>query len=228
MFRFSSLGGALIDEILSASEKSKTLKKLFKQVEQDGEKSHFRLVGENCNLLVGVNDIQYSIDNYDSKVALDPEIEIEKFVSLFSVINNTLKVRDVRRIGMVCEYRIASDTDLPSRELTEKLTKLKPEGFPAKFQLQFEQRHAIAGVTGIPDFRTDDFWNVIESIYDGEIDADHSASRQINFMLDVQRYYKPLLEDKIDNAIRSVAEKYKKQYLNFSEKVKALGLVNGN
>lgn len=93
---------------------------------------------------------------------------------------------------MVCEYRTPSKTALPSKDLLEELTKLEPIGYPAKFQLQFEHRHPITNATGVPDFRTDDFWNIIESYYDGEIDAYHSATRQINLMLDVQRYYNPL------------------------------------
>lgn len=227
MFRFSSLSGTLIDEILNSTEKSKLSKKLFKHVEQDGDKSHFRLVGEGCSLFVGVNDVQYSVDRYESKNVLDTESEIDRFIAIFSVINASLRIRDIRRIGMVCEYRMPSNTDLPSRELLEKFTSFRTEGFPAKFQLQFEHRHPIAGTTGVPDFRTDDFWNVIESYYDGEVDADHSAGKQINLMLDVQRYYKPLLEEKVDGAIRSLADKYKKQFAYFSEKATTLGLVNG-
>lgn len=227
MFRFSTLSGTLIDELLTSAERSKTYKKLFQHVEQDGGKSHFRLLGDGYSFFVGVNDVQYSVDNYESKKILDVDIEIERFISLFNVVNSALKIRDIRRIGMVCEYRLPSNTDLPSRELIEKFTKFSPTGFPAKFNLQFEQRYPITSTTGVPDFRTDDFWNVIESFYDGEADAEHSAAKQINMMLDVQRYYKPLLEEKVDGAIRAVAEKYKKQFVNFKEKSITLGLENG-
>ena len=227
MFRFSTLGGALIDEILAYTEKSKHSRKIFKHVEQDGDKSHFRLVGDSCSLFVGTHDVQYSVDHYEAKSTLEINTEVDRFISLFLAINSSLKMRDIRRIGMVCEYRTPSKTALPSKDLLEELTKLEPIGYPAKFQLQFEHRHPITNATGVPDFRTDDFWNIIESYYDGEIDAYHSATRQINLMLDVQRYYNPLLEDKFDSAIRSLAEKYNKQFGIFAEKAKSLGVVDG-
>lgn len=227
MFRFSSLGGALIDEILTYTDKSKNSKKLFNHVEQGGDKSHFRLFGDNCSLFVGTHDVQYSVDHYESKSSFEINTEIDRFISLFSTINTSLKIRDIRRIGMVCEYRTQSKTELPSRELLEEFTKFEPVGYPAKFHLQFEHRHPILNSIGVPDFRTDDFWNIIESYYDGEMDADHSMVKQKNFMLDVQRYYNPLLEDKIDNAIRSLAEKYSKQFDIFSKKAKTLGAVDG-
>lgn len=63
MFRLSTVGGSLIDELLSTTESSKTFKKIFKSVEQDGVKHHFRLVGDDHNFFVGINDIQYSIFN---------------------------------------------------------------------------------------------------------------------------------------------------------------------
>lgn len=227
MFRFSTLSGTLIDELLASSERSKTHKRMFQHVEQDSAKSHFRLVGDGYSLFAGVHDVQYSVDNYESKKILDIDIEIERFIALFTVVNSTLKIRDIRRIGMVCEYRLPSNTELPSKELIEKFTRFTPDGFPAKFNLQFEQRFPITSVTGVPDFRTDDFWNVIESFYDGEADAEHSASKQINMMLDVQRYYRPLLEDKVDGAIRAVAEKFGKHFPKLNEKAKILGIDNG-
>lgn len=227
MFRFSTLGGSLIDEILTYTEKSKNSKKLFKHVEQDGDKSHFRLVGDSCSLFVGIHDVQYSVDHYESKSAIEINAEVDRFISLFSTANSSLKMRDIRRIGMVCEYQVPSKTALPSRDLLEEFTKFEPIGYPAKFQLQFEHRHPIASPTGAPDFRTDDFWNIIESYYDAEMDAEHSTTRKINLMLDVQRYYNPLLEDKVDSAIRSLADKYNKQFSTFSEKAKSLGVVDG-
>jgi hypothetical protein len=226
MFRFLTIGGALIDEILTYTEKSKN-SKLFKEVEQGGDKSHFRLKGDNCSLFVSTHDVQYSVDHYDSETAMVFEAEVGQFISLFSTLNSSLKMRGIRRIGMVCEYRFPSKTELPSKELLEGLTKFKPAGYPAKFQLQFEQRHPISNAIGVPDFRTDDFWNIIESFYDAEADLDHSAEKQINLMLDVQRYYSPLREDKLDTEIRALVDKYKKQFFIFSEKAKSLGVVDG-
>ncbi|QKO22410.1 hypothetical protein [Rhodoferax sp. BAB1] len=227
MFRFSTWAGSLVDDLLASAERSKTTKGLFKTVEQAADKSHFRLIGEKHTLFAGVKDVQFSVDYYDSDSTLDIDAEIDRFISLFSVVNAALKIRDVRRIGIVCEYRFPSKTDQPSRELIEKITHFKTDGFPAKFQLQFEQRHPITATTGIPDFRTEDFWNVLETYYDGEVDTDHSAKHEINLMLDVQRYYAPLLEEKIDAAIRAVSEKYKKQLAIFREKAKTVGLENG-
>jgi hypothetical protein len=228
MFRFATWAGSMVDDLLSSVERAKATKSLFKHVEQAADKSHFRLVGDKHSLFVGVNDLQYSVDYYESEENLNIDAEIERFVSFFSVVNATLKIRDIRRIGIACEYRFSSNTEQPSRELIEKVTRLKSDGFPAKFQLQFEQRHPITATTGIPDFRTDDFWNVLETYYDGEVDVDHSAKHEINLMLDVQRYYAPLLEEKVDGAIRAVAEKYKKQFVLFSEKAKSIGLGNGS
>jgi len=224
MFRFSTWAGSLVDELLSSAERSKTTKGLFKTVEQAADKSHFRLIGERHSLFAGTRDVQFSADYYELDSSLDVDAEIERFISLFSVVNATLKIRDIRRIGIVCEYRLPSKSEQPSRELLENVTQFQPEGFPAKFQLQFEQRHPITAATGIPDFRTEDFWNVLETYYDGEMDDDHSAKHEINLMLDVQRYYAPLLEEKIDAAIRAVGEKYKKQFALFSEKARSIGL----
>lgn len=228
MFRLSTLSGSMIDDFLQFAERTKSLKKMFTQVEQDAGKSHFKLTGDESSLLVGSHDILFTTDYYDSQKVLDIESEVDKFVQIFSNINSSIKVREIRRIGIVCEYRNKSRTELPSRELIESITKIPPDGFPAKFQLQFEQRHPISTITGVPDIRTDDFWNVIESFYDGEVDADHSSSKQINVSVDVQRYYKPLLDDKFEGSIRGVKDRFISESKKIFDKPYLLGLLNGD
>ena len=73
-----------------------------------------------------------------------------------------------------------------------------------------------------------DIWNVIESFYDGEVDADHSSSKQINVSVDVQRYYKPLLDDKFEGSIRGVKDRFISESKKIFDKPYLLGLLNGD
>lgn len=228
MFRLSAIGGLLIDELLANTTHLKSFSKVFKLVEQDGVKNNFRLSGDNHNFYVGLNDIQYSIDYYNSKSILDIDYEISRFISLYEVVNNSLEINDIHRIGMVCEYQVSTKTTYVSKELLEKITNYKPDGYPAKFSLQFEQRHPITNAVGIPDFKNLDFWNIIETIYDSEIDTEHSTPESISLMLDVQRYYSPYMNDKPANALKALLEKYKKQLQSFVEKNRFLGIADGN
>lgn len=228
IFGLSSISGTLIDDLLSHSEKNKSLKNLFTQVEQDAGKSQFKLIGDCTSLFVGIQDIVYTTDHYESGKSIIIDEEIEKFSSLISCIAPALKSSGTRRIGIVCEYRTKSKTEQPSRELIEKLTKMSCSGFPAKFQIQFENRQPINTNTGIPDVRTDDFWNIIESLYDSENDTDHSLTKHINVMIDVQRYYKPLLKDKFENALKVVTNKFNLESKIILEKPYIKELMNGD
>lgn len=218
----------MIDKLLAHIEKTKSLTKTFTQVEQDTGKSQFKLIGEHASLFVGIQDILFSADHYITGKPISINEEAEKFLSLLTCITEQLQPSDVRRIGIVCEYRSKSKTELPSRELLNEITKISSDGFPAKFQLQFERRHPITTTTGIPDIRTDDFWNVIESFYDSENDVDHSLPKHINLLIDIQRYYKPLLKDRFDSAVRGVVERYQSEAQKIFEKSYVQGLMNGN
>lgn len=233
LFRVSTWAGQLIDELLvetsKIKQKTNSHSAIFQNVEQAQNGSHFRLVGDHHNLLVSVNDILYTADYYESEnTFVSIEEEVDQFISFFGVINNLLKPRGIRRVGIVSEYRIDSKTELPSKELLEAFTKIERAGYPAKFQVQFESRHPIQAKTGIPDLKTDDFWNIIETYYDGEADTDHSTRRAINTMLDVQRYYNPLLNDKFEDAIRVVLQRYQKEAKGFEAITSSLGAKNGD
>lgn len=231
VFRVATWSGVLIDELLSElttlKSKSKDKTSIFQNIEQAQDRSYFRMTGEHHSMLVSVNDIQYSVDNYDNAHAIDIQREINQFLSFFKIINNTLKLKGVRRIGIVCEYQFNSKTDCPSKELIDTLTTLRPSGHLAKFQLQFERRHPIQAKTGIPDFQTDDFWNVIETYYDSEIDSEHSTQNSISAMFDVQRYYSPLLGEKFDDAVNAVYQRYLSEAKTLEASASTLGVKRG-
>ncbi|HEX5093796.1 MAG TPA: hypothetical protein VFV84_14000, partial [Burkholderiales bacterium] len=158
----------------------------------------------------------FTTDHYERGNRVDFDDVFKEFDLLWRACDSVLKVRDVRRVGIVGEYRI-TPTKNPSAALME-FTRLAPRGIPAKFQLQFETRMLTTGASGLPDVKTADFWNTIESYYDSELDQEHADSGQITAMLDVQRYYMPLLNGNVPDELRKLKRRYDEVVRGVSER----------
>jgi len=228
MFRVSSLGGLAIDELLkSASSKTNSNADIYENIEQDSTGLTFRLTGRLKNLSIGHRNIAYTADHYDATEAIKFHDEVESFKKQLKVINGVIHLSDITRIGIVCEYRVDKEIASPSADLLEKITKFQPVEYPGKFLYQLEHRHHITNKVGVPTINRDDFWNVIESIYDSESDANHSKKGKINLTLDVQRYYYPMMNGNIGDGVTAVATQYEKRFDVFTQKLKKIALQHG-
>ena len=156
---------------------------------------------DRLQLLIGVSDI---VLQTTGSASVKPEKFMERFEQLWTTINRHLQVTDIRRLGLVAEYR--RNQQESSAHLVRNLTRMPTEGFPAKFLLNFERR--LPTITGArPDPKSSDFVNLIYQIYDSVRDETPEEGA-FNANLDVQRYYDPLLQEGVPEQLRALYRKH--------------------
>lgn len=149
---------------------------------------------------------------------------LDTFGQIWAVCDSRLKCGAIRRIGYVTEHQFEKKD--ASAFWLNHLTTLKSQGFPAKFNLSFEDRKNT-GKGGLPDPSNDDFINVIYNYYDSDLDTDHPEHNFVNANLDVQRYFSPPLRGNPLAEIKKLKGEYDNNYKKFSEHLISLGLKNG-
>ncbi len=226
LFRLSSLGGLIADEVIAASNSMQLDATYFSQVIRPNAGNSLHLTNEKLghSLVVDFENIVLNHDFYEQEKEFDSAKLLADFGQIWDAINSVLHVKQVRRVGFVAEYRFPKKTDT-SAHLLSTLTKLKPHGMVDKFQLQYESRKAT-GPHGLPDPSKDDFYNYIQQIYDGAVDSEHSESGYFNANFDVQRYYAPALTKDIPGAAKSLIGEFDKAVQPFFEELIALGLCD--
>lgn len=223
IFRLSTHAGALTDDLLSLRGKKVDLDS-FESIGRDPLNNSLRLYNEEAGIYLAINleSITFTYDLYD----LDADFNFDNFFAKFQAIWETfdarIKAPDIRRIGYVTEQRFKLGSD-PSGLLVEKLTTLKSEGFPAKFNLTFEDRKNV-GHGGLPDPTKDDFINIIRSFYESSVDIEHPEECSINANLDVQRYFAPALKGSPLSEIKKLKNEYEKAALKFTIDISKLGI----
>lgn len=135
-----------------------------------------------------------------------------------------LHVRNIRRIGIVAEHQIPAKDAKASEALLGTLTSITSAGHPAKFILKIEDRR-FPTKGGIPDFKKDDFINVIREYYDSDVDADHANDGHINANIDVQRYYSPLFNGNVFDEVTVLQRLFLDEKKHLEEDIKKRGLV---
>jgi len=182
----------------------------FTRVRRSSDSSSITMMDEKekavNSLTVDTDNVVFTKDHYVKSGRIDFNDVFREFQAIWQACDAVLKVRDIRRIGMVGEYRIVPPNN-PSAALLS-FTHIEARGVPAKFQMQFESRVLTTGDSGLPDVKTSDFWNTIESYYDSALDTEHSEEGQITAMIDVQRYYMPLLDGNVPDDVRKLKRRY--------------------
>ncbi len=225
MFRVSSLAGQIIDEILSNQGKKHLADDYYSEVSTMADTGAFALINKKLGNILSVkrNDITFTKDAYtlqNKNISISKTIK--EFSAIWNILNNQLKVRDIRRIGIVAEHQVKKDNQ--SKLLLNALTSFKTPAHPGKFLLRYEDRRPTKeGIT--PDINKSDFINVIYNYYDSEIDQQHPTKNAINMNIDLQRYYSPLISSNINDEIHKLAKQFEGEERQFIELLKEKELI---
>lgn len=225
MFRVSSLHGSIVDSVLSLRGTKPITDEYYTEISRSTEQGSIRLKNdaEGNTLIVDLSNVVFVKDVYKSDKQLDIDDAFKEFRLIWKQVNDLLHVRDVRRIGVVGEHRIPVQNS-SSATLLKSLTSISVASHPAKFILRFEERR-LTTTGGIPDFKKDDFINVIRDYYDSEMDSDQPEEKHVNINLDVQRYYSPLFNGNIFDEAERVHQQFTKEKDKCETDLKQRGLL---
>lgn len=227
MFRVHGLAGAATDAILALRGKELP-DSFFDEVGVNAERTAYRLTGlDQVNALrITETDIVFSKDHYESDVPFNMRKTLDEFRILWNAANSVLSVADIRRIGIVAEYRMSVPHKHPSVWLRNKLTSLPSENVTDKFSLRFEERKFAAdGIA--PDPKKSDFINTIYSYYDSSTDDSHASPGFINVNLDVQRYFAPMLKGGVPDELTKLLKHFEAAEARLAESLSKMGAVDG-
>jgi len=227
MFRVSSQGGATVDALLRLRTKN-LADDYFEEVGSDAERKNFRIMKSDYSNVVQITEdaITFTKDFYVSGGSYDFGKFIAEFKIVWNAINKTMAVHDIRRIGIVAEYRYEVDANKPSRWLREKLTTLKTQRITEKFHLRFEERE-FASDGNAPDPQKSDFINYIYAYYDGAMDGQHVQPGALNATLDVQRYFTPVHNGDVADEVQKIYKHFVAAEKTLDGHLKSLGAANG-
>jgi len=139
---------------------------------------------------------------------------------IFGLIQRIVKLKGIRRIGLVAEHRFEPRKN-NNTELLSVLTKLPSKTYPARFTLHYENRAPSSGAT--LDIEKGAFTNSIYDFYDSALDASAPVEGKINANLDFQRYYAPSLNTKITEEAEKHFYEFKKELKKFDDEINNLG-----
>lgn len=197
MFRVHGLGGAATDAVLKLRGKGLS-ETYFEEIGVNAERTAYRLTGgDQVNSLhITEESIAFTKDYHESDGTFSFRKTLEDLKLIWPAIQSVLSVTDIRRIGMVAEYRYSVPHKHPSVWLRENLVAPQSARVTDKFLLRFEEREfAKDGLA--PDPKKADFINYIFQYYDSALDASHPAPGYADVNVDVQRYFAPMLTGSI-------------------------------
>lgn len=224
IFRVSSLGGLIADKILDSRNTKNLTEDYFTLVQRSPEIGTINLTDKDQthNLLIGQNDINFTKDYYDTNNSIDVKEFIKEFHYLYGIVNEILKLNDVRRIGLAGEYRFEVKDITASEFLIRNITGFDTN-IPAKFNLRFEDRYPSNDKEKF-DIKTSEFINVIHDYYDSVIDQ-HKEEGHINCNIDVQYYYAPPIKSVTTGELNKIINKYKEEEKKINSYLKEKGLI---
>jgi len=198
-FRVQGLGGTVADAVLQLRG-NKLPEDYFSEFFSDLEKKVHRLSSKANFLQITESEISFTKDYYDSDSSFRFEKVLEEFRILWKCLNGILNITDIRRIGMVAEYRYEVGGENNSEWLRAKLTTIPTFGLSAKTALIFEERSDRQ--TGAAfDPKKDDFSTTIYTLYDSMSDGSHPIDGFVNLSVDAQRYFSPLISKDVGDQV---------------------------
>lgn len=175
-------------------------------------------------LSVDMDQFVFTKDYYETERSFDLEKSISEFRSIWKSANEVLKMKDIRRIGIVAEHQVSVTQGTSGKTLIAAFTKIRPLGHPAKVQLRYEDR-ALTREGAIPNINTNAFFNVIYDIYDSELDVNHPLVDHINANIDFQKYYSPLFNGNVSDEVKVLKTEFLKKRNSFEADLKERGIV---
>lgn len=226
MFRITSLSGSLIDSILELRGSKLIHDNYFSEVSRNQDSGGISLKDESGTntLRIDLDNIIFTKDHYESEKKLNIETTLNEFHELWKVVNASLKIHDIRRIGLVAEHRFPTTKNNAGKLLLDKLTSLESHNHPAKLTLRYEDRR-LTKEGAIPDIKKSNFINVIREYYDSELDIDHPEDDNVNVNIDVQQYYSPLLNGSIFQEIIKLKKVFDEERTKLGKDLKSKGIA---
>ena len=226
MFRVSSLRGSLVDTVLSLRGTKPFDDEYYTEVSRNVEQGTVQLRNEELGNVLRIDQdrVVFTKDYYLSEKAHDINDAIQEFRTIWKHLNEELRARNIRQIGIAAEHQIPAKDAKASEALLGALTSITTVGHPAKFILKIEDRR-FPTKGGIPDLKKDDFINVGRQFYDSDHDADHAKAGHINANIDVQRYYSPLFNGNVFDEVTVLQKLFLEEKNRLEDDLKKRGLV---
>ena len=193
MFRMLGVAGSACDAVLRL--RSKTLADdFYKEMGWSADRTACKLSnGTLGNVLTFTEEtVVFTKDCHENGKTFSFEKTMAEFKIVYAALNAILNIQDIRRIGMVAEYRLAVGGQSPSAWLREKLTTNQSTLVTDKFFMKYEERE-FAADGHAPDPKKADFINYIYQFYDSSLDTEHAKPGFVDVVLDVQHYFAPLV-----------------------------------
>jgi hypothetical protein len=223
MFRVTSMGGLIVDAVLAMRDKPPLDANYFTGIQRAESGTSTRLFHEERGheLIVDLENVIFIHNCYKNDKDTDFDVFLSAFAVIWPAVQGILKVKDIRRIGLVAEYRFPLQHS--STKLLSALTRFNTQGIYDKFNLQYETRRGT-GMGGLPDPTKDDFFNAIRHIYDSAMDRDLPQEGHYNANLDVQRYYAPAFNGNVVDEAKKLRGELGKQLPLLLAELQRLGL----
>jgi hypothetical protein len=200
MFRMRGIGGAATDAVLKLRSRGLP-DEYFAEVGSNPERTAYRMSSADQVNAVALSEehVAFSKTHYEAGGPFDFKKSLDEFRLVWNALNSVVQVTDIRRIGIVCEYRYVVDGP-PSVWLRRRLTTLDTSQYTDGFSLRFEER-ALARDGVAPDPKKADFINTIYNFYDSSKDGEHPVPGFVTASLDVQRYFAPVFNGNVGDEV---------------------------
>lgn len=226
MFRIQSVGGVLLDNILALRSKGGLDEEYYAEVSISSDRFQYSLKNEKLGNILHLNTdgVVFTKDCYDNDVKVNSQKLLSEYSLIWEVINNALKIEDIRRIGIASEHQISAKDNKSCKHMVDTFTKFKQPAHQGRFHLRFEDRRMTKEGLA-PDINKSDFLNVLYDYYDGESDAEHPNKNTLNANLDVQRYFSPLLKKGCFEEASKLLKIYESEKNNMQNMLKSMGVL---
>jgi hypothetical protein len=224
LFRLKDMVGTIADEIMSESISSKILGADYYIAYSEGNgQLPFTLHNKDKgnSIRFSLDDIIFIKDLYSSNTPLNTEKVFKEFKEIFLIINKRLKLSDIRRIGIVGESRMKMVS--PTAFLMNGFSKLLPAHEPERFVMKFEDRFTKTGKP-VTSPETDAFSSNFIEIYDSKLDTEHPKNESINFNIDSQIYFNPLIKRDIWDYVEIHKRSFLIEYSDLTTKMDSFGI----
>lgn len=227
MFRLPSIGGLLVDDLLThPAHGKKNGKPLFNRV--SAEKNHkgeyvVSLTDENKSNVVSISPEQFDFKrsgNDESSVSIEKTLKELKL--LWNVADRVVKFPAIRMIGFVGEFRFEEEApNNGGKQFMKTLTNFQLPNYCSNFNLNFEYGTSADGST--PDKKKDDFWDTHYSFYLSDRDETPKPGH-LNCNLDVQKYFSPA-KNNPNEEFATILKRFKSEKDKFINTLKECGLI---
>jgi hypothetical protein len=227
IFRLTSLYGTIVDSILAQRGSNQISDEYYSNVGSNVEQGVFTLENKELGNILRMDhsNIIFVKSSYEADITINTEKTLLEYQTIWSIINQVLKLNDIRRIGVSAEHRITNDETNINAKFIEAFCKFSPPKHLGGLHLKYEDRREPK--TGIiPDPNKSDYLNIIYDYYDSELDASHSAKGSINANLDVQRYYSPLVMKNIWDEVKIQKRQFDNELKGFYKNLRDLRLID--